>query len=296
MLFGIVGGIVLVMVTFDALVVSSRYSKWLTEQLQDGHDFPVIQDHGLYAPKYDKRVAWWTPQEHYLHLELSGLSMPPVIAPNDSWLSDNIGIRSLMRSVYTMRVGDFLGGDNPLGTYTAGMFIKPANFKCPKLPAQWVMNYSAACVEIENADLPENSYIQISDRWLDIQTEYRCFMWKGHCVAVSPYDGDPNLRGLDEVAGYYAESVLRSCADYPLSFVLDVARTAAQEWVVVEANPAWSSNPYECRGKRVVDAILSANSAWIDSSKAGKFLWIPDPYLVREVNKKLPLPLLTPHT
>lgn len=289
-------GIVCIVITFDALVVSSRYSKWLTEQLKEGHDFPVLQDHGLYAPKFSKSVAWWTPQEHYVRLEMSGLPLPPVIAPSDSWLSDNFSTRSLMRSVYTMRVGDFLGGDNPLGTYTAGMFIKPANFKCPKLPAQWVTNYTAACVEIENADLPENSYIQISDRWLDIQTEYRCFMWKGNCVAVSAYAGDPAITGLDEVAGYYAESVLRSCPEYPQSFVLDVARTNKQDWVVIEANPTWSSNPYECRGKRVVNAILAANSAWIDGSDAGKFLWIPDPYVIREAKKKAPLPILLPHT
>lgn len=194
-----------------------------------------------------------------------------------------------------MSVIDFLDGTCPGSPFTDGVFIKPANFKCPQLEAQWVDSHSTAKMIVETADLPLDSKIQVSDRWLEIETEYRCFMLDGLCVGVSIYAGDPSQgRSVDALARDYSEMILRKAGKYPRAFVLDVAITRSNGWVVIEANPAWSSNPYDCGGPNIVDTILAANGSHALDGEVDEFAWKPDPYIVREVLKKTALPRSKP--
>jgi hypothetical protein len=204
----------------------------------------------------------------------TGDMYPRLVAPPDNWLFDTLPRRYSQRYITTVTVKEF---KRRIDTYGAG-FYKPAGFKCPDFPAQWITSAPAALDLMLDIGLPSNSHIQISDTYLDILAEFRCFCVGRSVKACSPYLGDPGYRV--NVAKRYAQLVLDDLSDnaLPPAFVMDVAYDSKRGWLVVEANPAWSSNPYDCESEGVVQTVLHANLGPTSSY----WQWEPDPYLMEK--------------
>lgn len=84
---------------------------------------------------------------------------------------------------------------------------------------------------------------------VDFSIEFRCFVDNYNLADISPYIRDGELcmeasdKEISSAVGYISR-VLSANLDMPPAVVLDIGRLVTGKWVVVEANPAWSSELY----------------------------------------------------
>jgi hypothetical protein len=69
----------------------------------------------------------------------------------------------------------------------------------------------------------------------------------------------------------------------PPGYTLDVGTDAEGNWSVIEANAAWSSNPYHCEAAGVMTSVLAAQQPGHD-----RWRWQPDQVFLERAR---PLPL-----
>lgn len=268
------------------------YVHWLGEDLSaaaDAHeDITVHAERGTDAPKHRDADGWWADQRYFARLWASGIK-PSLIAPNPYYLS-TLPYRTLGREVRVMTLAEAEQLGNVEG------WIKLAYHKHPKLSAQYTnsLNFLAQARE---AGFDDNTTIQLSGktRMLD---EYRVWVCDGSPVSVSPYLSQswgtwdaldyedvlfaPHFVDERESAAAFARKVLDGPGDHPSTMTLDLARNfdprnGRDGWIVVEANPAFSSNPYHSSlDPRVLDALIAAGKG-VRSS--GDVIWKPTGWL-----------------
>ena len=185
----------------------------------------------------------------------------------------------------TVTVAELLAGS--CAPSRGPVHVKPAEMKHSALPAQVVTDLDAARAAVGVADLDPGTVVQLSSL-IDPVIEYRAFVLHGQVVTASAYLADgltwdawsaqdaPQAREAARFAADVAASV-----QGPGGYVLDVARTREGAWVALEANPAWSSNPYHCDPAAVVSTVLAAH-------QEGAHRWRIDPWLQRTAR---PLPV-----
>ena len=258
----------------------ARTAAWLADDLRAGADLPVVHDLGLDVLPGARRTAWWAPHEFIARLTVTPeAELPDLASPGPAWLA-SVPSDFLGRSVWCGPAGD-LAGCHLWDTGPA--FAKPAEIKLSALPAQLYPDPDAFLTAARAAGLYPSSWVIVSEP-IDLVAEYRCF--------VAPRDGRPVVVAasaylVDDVtwdawepadapdataAAAFAQTVV-DAVEGPDGWVLDVGRTAAGRWVVIEANAAWSSSPYHADPRGVVAAILASQTPPVPP----RWRWRSDP-------------------
>lgn len=260
--------------TVDLLIVCTQ-RKWLSDMFADAASVPVHHDYGLDAPLIPDTLspAWWSPGEHAARLRRAGINFAPD-TPSDDWL-DLFSEDVLGRHIDSLALSD-LDGDSD-----RTVFAKIAGSKNEKVPAD-VYTLSDFVRISREAGIPPSTTVQITDDIVDMVDEYRVYVDDGVPVAVSRYLTDgvtygsmsfPSGGDMDGACEFLREVLLTSSEASEGVSVVDVARLESGRWVVVEANPVWSSNPYDADPAVVVDLIAKAFAQPCRP-------WLPDAHLV----------------
>lgn len=225
-----------------------------------GFEFPDIPE--------DSRSAWWMAGGLAARLYATG-SAPKFSAPGANWMS-LVPEELAGRIVNTGVVKEMSRGT---------IWAKPAEVKIPSmLPGWWTKT------AVHYLNNPAETLYQWTETFLSgLDHEHRVFMLDGVPVTWSAYlvEGVVGVWGIGspytDDAVEFASLVAKSMgADFPPTCSLDVGRLPNGRWVVVEANPAWSSGPYGCNlGKlvTVLDRACHENDnrwAWSPSAFALK--------------------------
>lgn len=252
-------------------VVTHR--RWIADELALGG--PVRHHHGFDLPPNGPDDAWWAPTEWMARALRSGLDVA-LAAPAPSLLP------ALRPDVQACRREDL-----PSITINGPVFAKIAEAKLEALPAQVWPSLEAFACAASDAGVPGGSWLHLTRRILEFDVEVRCFMLGREPVAASTYLVDGQTEGwasdpwLFEAAAF-ARTEAERLDDVPAGWVLDVGRTAGG-WLTVEANPAWSSSPYDAEPTnvlRVLEACTRAPERW---------LWRPDALLEMKAARQRPL-------
>lgn len=260
-------------------------ASWLARDLRAGTDLPVVHDLGLDVPADTTATAWWSPHQHIARLAVTpGAAHPKLWSPGPYWLAQ-LSDEHLRRRVWVTPLEHVADSPRP----GAAVFAKPAEVKVRGLEARAYAAPDDARDAMLGRGLTGQSMVVLSEV-VEFVEEYRCFVAPGPggapaVVAASPYlvhdvtwdaweDASSAPDPAQAVA--FARDVVAG-VDGPPGYVVDVGRLADGRWAVVEANAAWSSNPYHCDPAGVVAAVLAAQDPDGDVSWA----WRSDPYMDR---------------
>lgn len=107
------------------------------------------------------------------------------------------------------------------------------------------LNSSYNPLEINNKKILPNGNYQISE-YIDIETEYRCFVYNDKLIGIQYYSGNfekfPNVRRINDMIKHYQYDNGNGKA--PQSWTLDVAVTGKGETVVMECHEFYSCGLY----------------------------------------------------
>lgn len=271
-------------------MVVASHRAWIAKHLKEAQISPVRLDAGLDAPivPSPETTSWWTPTEHAVRLLHAGLTIP-FQAPGPNFLN-KLPNSALQRHIWTGPLQQLPQKDIPKG------FCKVAEAKIEKLPAAWYEDTEDFLRQANNLNIPSTTQIQVTPTRLTFAWEIRMFLIGTHIMGQSAYlnpDGQTfpltNVPDslLNEAQAFTNETV-NSLDATPDGWVLDVGYTITGEWVIIEANPAWSSNPYDTNPKAV---FLTIAAATLPSATGTGYLWQPDPWLKQyaESRRKLQL-------
>lgn len=169
-------------------------------------------------------------------------------------------------------------------------FFKLANAKADRVPA----GFAAADVfyrEARSAGVPDDSLILWTETMLPIVEEHRVFFLGAEPVTSSPYLmrgklWSPEMTSAATQAARQFASDAISAHPGPLAAasVIDVALLSGGRWVVLEANPVWSSAVYGADPVAVIECLFAANAPGAGPA------WVPDPHLVSRAARQRNLP------
>lgn len=261
-------------------------ARWLADEFSAAapDDLIVLHDLGLVMPENIASTAWWCPMQYAARLLASG-APPRFTAPGPRFTAE-LPAGVLGRTVTACRLGDLRRAGTRWVART--VHAKIAEAKLATVPSQVYRNVGEFIETASNAAVSDNSIVQLSDT-VDMDVEARCFVMDRRVVAASVYldhgtawDGLPGPGDTSWATGF-ATGVVASIRRQPRAYTLDVARLRDGRPVVVEANPAWSSNPYHCDLRVVTSAVLAsqAGSPW------SRWRWRPDPAIAA---RQYPLP------
>lgn len=272
----------------DAFVVVSM-SSWVADDFAPGiTEQRLIRNWGMDLPEnlssYDS-VSWWMPAAHAARLQRVGLAME-LIAPGPYWLTQ-IPQSLTQRKVSSATVEEFL-----LREPTGEFFIKPAEAKIEGFEAAW-RDFEQTREIVRQFNIPSNTFLQWSDKLLDVNHEYRFFVLDGQVITgssylvdgITHYDGADNSK-LDEAKEFaqYAVSIIEN---QPSAYVIDVGMNVSNNsWLVIEGNPAWCSGIYGSDPAKVIRVIEHACHFSQDDKN---YLWNPDAFLKGKADFKVPL-------
>jgi hypothetical protein len=267
-------------------------SSWKYKELEQA-GIEVKRTFGLEIPNFKQTDTWWLPQESAIALNLSLDSLKCELvnftAPGP-YLLPSTPFKYTRRHVKTLTVSDSLKSP------TAGWW-KAAEAKIDKFDSRW-RTADELVRDIEKAQLPSSSLLQVSSQRLPILREYRSFVLDGSVTTtsiyletfkdgtcLSVYDGlQTNVEELEAVVCFTQELVRNM--SLPRGLTVDVAVLQDGLMAVLEYNPAWCSGWYDCDLKQVEATIQASlndfNPTWA---------YTPDSYMLKKISKRAPLPL-----
>jgi hypothetical protein len=262
-----------------ALIVISdsvRFANGFIEGL-NGRDFFLSYGKEVIDSSQYAMTSFWMAGGFAARMQRAGLAMS-LCAPGQTWLS---GLDSSLtgRSIETGTLGNM-----PAETI---LYAKPAEAKIKGLvSAKYTKQQIVDIYVAEN--VPDETILQWSPNILNINHEHRFFVADGQVLAGSPYliDFIVYKEGMTspftEVAKDFALDAIKELKDnQPPAYTLDVGRNEKTgEWLIIEANPAWSSGIYGCNPAGVVDVLDVACHATDE-----RWLWKPSQHLVNNAAK-----------
>jgi hypothetical protein len=289
------------MISADVLVVASL-RRWVADDFAGpaaARGLPVLHSFGLDLPDLSGYAApaWWLPLGHAAVLRRHGVDVP-LVAPGPDWLG-RVPTPELGRRVWSGTLADLAAGSSG---WSAG-YAKLAEAKAEDLPAAWTNDLAGFVADARAAGVPDESWVQVSDTYLDLDVEVRCFTVARDVLTTSPYlvhtAAGPVTWSEHMVDDSHAFAAARDGARYagevlaalptevvPPAMTLDVARDSTGRWLVLEANPVSSSAAYGAD----MDAVLTATLAGTDlAAEHPRWAWRPDPYLVERAARHRPL-------
>lgn len=278
----------------DLLIVAT-HKNWIAEEFAEANYIQVKQNLGFSAPLFDKEksVAWWMPTETASRFLYAGIPLN-LSTVDAAWLS-RVPEELTLRPIWTGTILEAIQkGFNALA------YCKPAEVKISSIPAQWI-EVDSFVQELLALKLPTDMKIQFSPKFLKIKREYRCYINKGEVTTVATYlDGSITFGGDgfvrdgagEEIAKQFATEVVATMKqDQPSSYTLDIGQLDDGSFFVIEANPVWASNPYDCDKTEAIKAVIEGSTTYNNQQTHGEFQWYSDPYLLQYANTKAKLAL-----
>lgn len=278
----------------DLLTVATQRN-WIAEEFAATNYIEVIHNFGLSAPLYppEKGVSWWMPSETASRFAYAGV--PLNLATIDAEWLFRVPKDLTLRDIW---VGTIAEARRMNLTHLA--YCKPAEVKIPDAPAQWIeVDYFLD--SLRALGVPDEMKIQLSSTLLAVAYEYRCFVNHGVVTTVATYLNHDTIFGGDlfqrdyfgeELAKQFATDVVAVIGkDQPCSYTLDIGRLSNGPFFVMEANPVWASNPYDCDKIEVVKAVIEGSTTYGDKQTHGQFQWAPEAYLTQYASSKQKLPI-----
>lgn len=264
------------------------HPQWMIDELTMVKSFKVHPSFGFDVPDYDASTGWWMPQQvasdvtrHTIEKHSTPLHL---IAPGVNWLP-NVPTEFSGRTVANHRLGAVR--EDPK-TFDTGWW-KAAEAKIDSLPN----SYRTIEQLIEDTDsLPGDVILQFTETTLNIVSEYRfwvlnetirtgsLYLKTDDVSTITYYDGAEAEEEEYTAAMVFAENVLKS-VNHPKAFVLDVAKTAEGDHVILEANPAWCSAWYGADIEKVAEVAYTASTTTDNT-----WPWKPDFYHVQKTYRK----------
>jgi hypothetical protein len=262
-----------------ALIVISdsvRFANNFIEGL-DGRDlFLSYGKEVIDASQYDM-TSFWMAGGFAARMQRAGLALR-LCAPGQTWLS------GLDSSLTGRRIETGTLGEIPHDTI---VYAKPAEAKIRGfVSAKYTKQQIEDIYVAEN--VPSETILQWSVDILNINHEHRFFVANREIMAGSPYYVDSVVykagmtSPFSDAAKEFALDAIKELKDnQPPSYTLDVGRNERTgEWLIIEANPAWSSGLYGCNPAGVIDALDVACHATDE-----RWLWKPSQYLIDNAAK-----------
>ena len=273
-------------------VVTQR--NWMVDELRAalvGSDWSVQQHYGLSVPPADGAITWM-PGAFAARLHHQGVC-PPLSSPGGTFLP-------LMPFEFTGREIALFPAILAILQPSEG-FWKLADSKDDRFPARW-RTAAELTEDLQSAQIPPDAMLQLTDVCLDLVGEYRAVV-AGHTVLTGSFYIDLSGRLHDDpdfaepaplnhrAAADFAEHVVSGLHERgltgPPSYTLDVGiDRLTGRWVVIEANPIWSSAWYGSKLALFVTALITDQM-----TKPGIWAWSPDPVLAERAARKVPLPI-----
>lgn len=273
-------------------VVTQR--NWMVDELRAamaGSGWTVQQHYGLSVPPLDGAVTWM-PGAFAARLYQQGVC-PRLSSPGGAFLS-------LMPRQFTGREVALFPAALAMLEPSEG-FWKLADSKDDRFPAAW-RTADQLAQDLLTAQVPPEAMLHLTDVRLDLIGEYRAVV-AGHTVLTGafyidlsgrPHDdhdfADPTEIARSAAADFASEVVAGMNAkglSSPPSYTLDVGfDRVTGRWVVVEANPIWSSAWYSSNPTLFVTALITDQM-----TDPGIWVWQPDPVLSERAARKVPLPV-----
>lgn len=233
------------------------HKNWLAEVFKP---FGGVQDFGFdIDPAAARGTYWWAPGAWVASAHKSGAALP-LLSCGPHWLGRLPGCY-LGRDVRTVLLRE-LPNDA-----THPLFLKLPEAKVDSCPAR-VFETPRMAAAWRQFGFEEWTLVQRQDV-MDFVTEARFFIASGDITAKSLYChrdwvwGTDNRPSLLEQMAMMTRMVAALLDDrrvsFPPGFVIDAGITSAGGVYVVEANAAWSSNPYDADPAGVVAAIKASH-------------------------------------
>lgn len=265
---------------------TARYAQRFAPGVGD-RDF--FLSYGLAVPEahdYDL-VSFWAAGGYAARLRRIGLA-DGFTAPGQAWLS-TVDPSLTGREIVT--------GGLELMPEDVPFWGKPAE---AKINAMVAGKYTAADVRIicNEYNVPDDTLFQWTESFLSLNFEHRFYVCDGEVVTGSPYliDGEISFEGPFAYRHYdeafeAAQTAVKElgdnqCRAYTLDMGLD---TEKGKWIIIEANPAWSSGIYGCDPTKVIDVLDIACNTFDP-----QWRWEPARYLVEQAEKHSLLNVVDP--
>lgn len=247
-----------------------KYTEWFKSSVRD-KDFYL--SYAEFIPELEEyeNVAYWMSGGYGARLQNAGFALK-LSAPGQAWLS------SLDEELTKRKIATGLIDEMPNNT---PIWAKPAEAKIEAIKAGLYTKQAVEKIAIEE-NIPINTKFQWTDSILEVNHEHRFYVVDEEILTGSPYliDGEVyhntmKSRYYEDAQNfaYYALNQLKE--NRPKTFTLDIGRNeVTSEWLVIEANPTWSSGIYGANPKLVLDALSLASNE--DNEE---WLWRPAEYL-----------------
>lgn len=272
----------------SAFIVMAETSRFASHLLPGAGDRDFFLSYGFAVPDpsgYDT-VSYWSAGGYSARLRRIGLA-GDFTAPGQSWLS-TVDPLLTGRQIVTGKLSEI-----PEGKL---LFAKPAE---AKIDAMVAGKYTAEEIDLICAkeNVPPETLFQWTEAILSINHEHRFYVCEGTIRTGSPYliDGIVYHEEMTSPryteASHAAERIVRELGgNQPVAYTLDIGLDEITgEWIIVEANPAWSSGIYGCDPGVVIDVLDVACNTPDD-----RWRWEPAQYLVDRVAETAPLEIVDP--
>ncbi|WP_349318975.1 ATP-grasp domain-containing protein [Mycolicibacterium canariasense] len=260
------------------------HKNWLAEQFKP---WGAIQDFGFdIDPDTAAETIWWAPGAWVASAAAAGVRLP-LMSCGPYWL-DQLPEKYRGREVQTWWAGDIPGfwEHNPeLVEKHPELFFKLPEAKLDSFPAT-LHGTKHIRSNLAQYHLPVDALVQMQDPVVFV-SEWRFWIAHGQVTTGSWYRVDDSIWGSDEWAyadnrdSTYrrAESVAAEVAaevPAPPGYVIDIGLTVDGRWLVVEANAAWSSGPYDGDPEGIFKSITAAHDF---DGQHPKWAWRPNAVL-----------------
>lgn len=240
-------------------VVTNR--NWLAEQFAP---LGAVHDRGFdIDPATAKDTYWWAPGAWVASAHKAGVQLP-LLSCGADWLP-GLSDKYRGRRVQNKILSDIFPGK------AQATFAKLPEVKLDAVPAQVYPADTYLRDTLSQYNLPAETVWQLQDP-VDFMAEARYWVANGEVTTGSWYriadtiwggehwDEDANTVHKDGLARMrkLAEEVARN-VDAPPGYVLDIGMAPGGKYMVVEANAAWSSGPYDGDPAGIFEAIKAAH-------------------------------------
>jgi hypothetical protein len=241
-------------------VVTHR--NWLAEQFKQLDGVHVVQDFGLDFDPANLDDYWWAPGAWVARAYKSGMRLPLMSCGVD-WLP-NLPEAYRGRKVQNKLLAEIFPGR------TQATFAKLPEVKHDGVPAK-VYGECYLRETLNQYNLPAETIWQLQEP-VEFVTEARFWIAHRHIVAFSPYRHRDWVWGaenrpfhpvwdarMSKMARFLDGMLSNMSVGLPRGCVIDVGITDDGDEMVIEANAAWSSGPYDGDPAGIFEAIKASH-------------------------------------